>query len=836
MRDGLLCPVASTLMSNFFLSENVMKKTLLIICAILFSVTAVCTTADRQVFCMNFGWKFHLGDIPDIPSPDNVNAITASWRTIDLPHDFQIEQPWVVPTADEQSDNSDQASNFKSRLSARAFKEMGIGWYVKTILPDDNWKGKRVTLDFQGIMYVGDVYLNGQRIGGTDYGYVGFEVDLSNHLVYGTENVIAVKANTQEPTNSRWYTGGGLIRDVGLLVTSSALYFPRHPIYVTTPEVSESMSTLSIQAEIACYLNTNSLKVHATVLDADKNIVADDTTYIAWNRKMKQYEYRLNDIHLNHPHLWSCESPYLYQLRLELCDAEGKVADHAETTFGVRKIEFSPDFGFRLNGKKVILKGIANHHTLGALGAAAYPRAIEKRLKMLKQWGFNHVRTSHNPYSEDFIRLCDENGILVVDELYDKWLTQFTGGRKEWTELWQKDIPEFIKRDRNHPSVIMWSLGNELQTYANLPFNDWGVTPYRLQRELLHRYDTTRLVTVAMHPRGRSLETDSLPAPLALETDVAAYNYRYMYFPGDGRRFPWMIFYQSEANLTMMGQNYYEMDLEKVVGLAYWGMIDYLGESRGWPAKGWTDGVFDIALEPKPMAYFLKSFFKEDEPTVHVSIVDNTTEDTEWNGVKFGGEKYSDHWNRQPGTHLTVYAYSNAEEVELLVNGKSQGKRSNTDNPKERNKMRWDNVEYADGYIEAIAFDHGRIVARHRVETSGKAVKLNVTHDDIEWVADGIDLMHVRVHAVDSKGRRDYRIQDELEFSVEGDARIVAVTNGDMLSDELNTVNTRSLYNGSAMVILRAGTTAGEVVLTVKPKNSRLKTQKIKLRTSPLNP
>ena len=240
---------------------------------------------------------------------------------------------------------------------------------------------------------------------------------------------------------------------------------------------------------------------------------------------------------------------------------------------------------------------------------------------------------------------------------------------------------------------------------------------------------------------------DSLPAPLALETDVAAYNYRYMYFPGDGRRFPWMIFYQSEANLTMMGQNYYEMDLDKVVGLAYWGMIDYLGESRGWPAKGWTDGVFDIALEPKPMAYFLKSFFKEDEPTVHVSIVDNTTEDTEWNGVKFGGEKYSDHWNRQPGTHLTVYAYSNAEEVELLVNGKSQGKRSNTDNPKERNKMRWYNVGYADGYIEAIAFDHGRIVARHRVETSGKAVKLNVTHDDIEWVADGIDLMHVRVHA-----------------------------------------------------------------------------------------
>lgn len=809
-----------------------MNRILSTICATLFSMTAICATTDRQVISMNFGWKFHLGDIPHIPTPDNVNALTASWRTVDLPHDFQIEQPWVAPTADEQSDNSDQASNFKSRLSARGFKEMGIGWYVKPITPESEWKGKRIILDFQGIMYVGDVYLNGQHLGGTDYGYVGFEIDLSKHLTYGADNVIAVKTNTQQPLNSRWYTGGGLIRDVGLIITPSDLYFPRHPIYVTTPEVNESAATVSIQTEIACSLRTDRLKVHATILDAQNNIVVDDTTVITWNRKMRQYEYRLNDIHLKNPHLWSCETPYLYKLRLDLCDADGNAADHVETTFGVRTIEFSPVFGFKLNGKKVILKGIANHHSLGALGAAAYPRAIEKRLKMLKQWGFNHVRTSHNPYSEDFLRLCDENGILVVDELYDKWLTQFTGGRKEWTDLWQHDIPEFIRRDRNHPSVVLWSLGNELQTYANLPFNDWGVTPYRLQKELLHRYDTTRLVTVAMHPRGRSLETDSLPAPLALETDVAAYNYRYMYFPGDGRRFPWMIFYQSEANLTMMGQNYYEMNLDKVVGLAYWGMIDYLGESRGWPAKGWTDGVFDIALEPKPMAYFLKSFFKEDEPTVHVAIVDNMAEDTEWNGVKFGGEKYSDHWNRKPGTSLTVYAYSNAEEVELIVNGKSQGKRKNSNNPQTRNKMRWDNVGYVDGYIEAVAFNQGKIVARHRVETTGQAVKLNIMPDNIAWTADGMDLMHVRVHAVDSKGRRDYRSQDELEFTVEGDARIVAVTNGDMLSDELNAVNNRSLYNGSAMVIIRAGRTAGNVVLTVKPKNSKLKAQKIKLRTT----
>ncbi len=785
-------------------------------------------TTSREIINFNFGWKFHNGDIAEIPAS---KGIAASWQDVDLPHDFQIEQPWVAPTKDETGDNSDQASNFKSRLSARGFKEMGIGWYVKSFIPSAEWKERRTLIDFQGIMYVGDVYLNGERVGGTDYGYLGFEIDLSKKLRYGEENVIAVKANTQEPLNSRWYTGGGLFRDVNLVITNRDLHFARHPLYITTPDASHNSATVRIQADITCLLRTEHLKVHTVVKDAAGQIVADDTTNIDWNRKMKEYEYRLDDLHLSQPHLWSCESPYLYKMEVELCDEKGRVADKVSTRFGVRKIEFSPDFGFKLNGKKVIWKGIANHHSLGALGSAAYPRAIEKRLKLLKEYGFNHVRTSHNPYSEDFLNLCDEYGILVVDELYDKWLTQFSGGRKEWMDLWQHDIPEFIRRDRNHPSVVLWSLGNELQTYANLPFNDWGVTAFRLQKELLHRYDTTRLVTVAMHPRGRSLSTDSLPAPLAMETEVAAYNYRYMYFPGDGRRFPWMIFYQSEANLPMMGPNYYEMNLDKVIGLAYWGMIDYLGESRGWPAKGWTDGVFDISLEPKPLAYFLRSVFKEEEPLVHLSIVDNIADDIEWNGIKFGGEKYSDHWNRRAGSRLTIYAYSNTEEVELIVNGKSMGKRQNTLDPKTRNKMRWDDVAYSYGYVEAVAKNDGKIVARHRVETSGEAKKLAVTPDPQTWMADGTDLMHVRIHAIDSKGRRAYNCQDQLHFSVEGDARIVAVSNGDMQTDELNVTDNRSLYNGSAMVILRAGKNAGDITLTVTPKSNRLKAVKVKMKS-----
>lgn len=800
------------------------------IALIFFAVIAVLPVmagddGSRIIETLNFDWRFHAGDIAGAQASDFDDS---GWQTVNVPHDFQISQPWVAPEKDEKADNSDAASNVKSRLSSRGFKEMGIGWYRKTITPDDAWKGKRIVLDFEGIMLVGDVYLNGVRVGGTDYGYVGFGVDVTRLLKFGQPNVIAVKANTQRPENSRWYTGGGLFRDVNLVVTDAQQYFTRHPLYITTPEVSESKAVVKIQAEMACYLKINNLTVNVQIQDADGNAVYEKTNEIHFNRGQKTNEYLVDSITLDSPELWSCESPYLYKAVLTLLRPDGSVADRVSENFGVRSIEYSPEFGFKLNGKKVILKGIANHHTLGALGAAAYPRAIEKRIQLLKQFGFNHVRTSHNPYSKSFLDLCDKYGLLVVDELYDKWLTQYAGGRTEWLNLWQYDVPEFIRRDRNHPSVVMWSLGNELQTYWNLPFADWGVTPYRMQRELLRRYDTTRPVTVAMHPRGRNQNTDSLPAPLVLETDIASYNYRYMYFPGDSRRYPDMIFYQSEANTAMMGPNYYEMNLDKVVGLAYWGMIDYLGESNGWPAKGWSQGVFDISLEPKPIAYFLKSIFKPEEPVVHIGIIDSD-DNTVWNDVKVGTQRMSDHWNRKEGSSMSLYTYTNAEEVELLVNGKSVGVKKNTMEPKSRNKIKWDDVKFEPGYIEAVAKTGGKVVARHRIETVTDAVTLKAEADNAGWKADGTDLQHVRVTAVDKKGRRVQGAANLLTFAVEGPAEIVGVINGDITSDELTVGDSRKLYNGTATVILRSGRTAGKVNLTVTADG--LKTAKLALKT-----
>ena len=815
------------------------KKTILFASLLLggFSLmgTLPAAAAVRDTISINCGWQFHRGDVKNI---SELKSTQGGDDVVNLPHDFLIGQNWVAPDASERPDNSDAGSNVRSRLSPRGFKEMGIGWYRYELTPKAEWKGKRIVLDFQGIMLVGDVYLNGQRVGGTDYGYLGFDIDLSKLLKWGQVNEIIVKADTGKPNNSRWYTGGGLFRDVNLIVTDKNLYFPRHPLFIRTVNNKE----IKIRANILNLQKTKKpqIPVEVKILNAEGKVVTLQKSDLHFNAKWRDREYELPSISLEDAKLWSPDSPYLYTAEVTLYDNEGNIADQIREPFGIRTIEMNPEKGLLVNGKKVLLKGYANHHTLGALGAAAYPRAIEKRLKLMKEFGMNHIRTSHNPYSEDFLKLCDKYGILVVDELYDKWLTQYAGGRVEWESLWQKDIPEWVKRDRNHPSVILWSLGNELQQYSNLPFNDWGVTAYKLQKELLHRYDDTRLSTVAMHPRYRNLETDSIPADLAVATEVNSYNYRYMYFPGDMKRYPEKTFYQSEASVAAMGPNFYEMDRDKVLGLAYWGAIDYLGESMGWPVKGWNQGVFDLSLQPKPDAYFVKSMFSE-EPVVHIGIIEKSGGNIQWNGINVSAGKLSENWNREAGEKVSLYTYTNGDEVELFLNGKSLGVKKNSNDPKLRARIKWDNIAYVPGTLVAVAKKNGKVVARHQIETTGEAVALKLVPDAENWHADGKDLMHVRVYAVDKKGRRvlnvkDAKAFDKLTFTVKGDANIVAVDNGNITSDELHIGKTqlektiqRHLFQGSALVILRAGDKPGKIELSVA--GEKMKAKKLVLNT-----
>lgn len=791
------------------------KQTTIYIPAFLIALTmSLCLSAQsRKIINLNFGWEFSRDEQ------------FSDARKVDIPHDFQIEQAWIAPAADEKADNTDVAANQKSRLSARGFKEMGTGWYRRIInINEEQLKGRRVLLDFEGIMLVGDVFLNGERVGGTDYGYVGFDIDITNYLHPGNNELI-VKASTMSEKNSRWYTGGGLFRNVDLTMTSANLYLERHPLYITTRQ----NRFVTVGVEFTNRTKQKETKIGLKVYDPNGLLIYETTETAKRITTSRTQEYRMKEIEVSNPQLWDTEHPNLYRAEVTLMQTDGTVTDSYSEDFGLRSIEFGPEFGMKLNGKKVLLKGFANHHTLGALGAAAYPRAIEKRLLLMKQFGINHVRTSHNPYSRDFIKLCDKLGILVVDELYDKWTQQHTGGRVPFMNHWAQDVTEWVKRDRNSPSVVLWSLGNELQQDAHQPFNDFGVTCYNMMKTVLHRYDSTRLVTVAMHPRYRNWETDSLPCDLTLQTDIQAYNYRYMYFPGDGKRYPWMTFYQSEASTAAMGPNYFEMDLNKVIGLAYWGAIDYLGESQGWPAKGWAQGVFDISLNPKPKAYLMKSLFTE-EPMVRASVLENKDTGTEWNGIMTGNDLQSECWNRPDHSKVNLIVYTNGDEAELLLNGKSIGRKQNPTDSKNRNKIIWTNVEYQQGRLEARAYRNNRVVARHTLETTGKAVKIIAEPDNRQWKADGMDLQHIRLTAVDAKGRQITTCDDELSFQMDGDARIIAVTNGDINSQELNVTNHRKLWQGTAMVILRAGQQPSKITLTTqsfhfKPVITKLETE-----------
>ena len=630
---------------------NTMKKLFLLV-VILFRVTLLSAQEDavRIKQLLNFDWKFHYGKAEE---PYRMDFDDSNWRRLDIPHDFQLELPW---------DSTARAS--------RGFKRMGEAWYRKHLKVDSAWKGKRILLDFEGIMVYGDVWFNGVKVGGTDYGYLGFEVDITGRINYTGDNVIAVYANTGKAEGSRWYTGGGLFRDVHVLVKDSVA-IARNGMFVTTPSVTDHEAEVNIQVEVEGMRGSSqSVAILAKVFSPEGQQVGEVTCQVPTKRKLPTTEVTLPVVQVTEPQRWSCDSPNLYTVEVSLIK-DKQVLDKVSENFGIRTIEFSPEFGFKLNGEKLLLKGMAGHLDMGSIGIAAHETAIERQFKQLKAFGFNHIRLAHNPYSKAFLKMADKYGILVVDELFDKW-GAFWPARVSFQDLWYKAIPEWVKQDRNHPSVIMWSLGNELQVHEDwtgFQMGDFGVTAYRLLDVLTKRFDPTRKTTVAMFPANanftRTTDSNFLnegPAELSLVTDIASYNYLYPYFDDYWKKHPELIIYQSEATTRELGRAYYGMNLDRVVGLAYWGAIQYWGESHGWPRKGWTYSFFDRALQPFPQAYLVKSMFT-DEPLVQIGVVDDTPESIEWNAVQVGGLAMSSHWNREKGSKQNIFTYSNAEEV-----------------------------------------------------------------------------------------------------------------------------------------------------------------------------
>ncbi len=771
------------------------------------AVAFAAADGGRQTELFNFGWSFHPGDVEGAEQPAFDDS---AWRVLDLPHDMQIEQPWI-----------------REAPIARGYKEMIDGWYRKSFDYRPEWDGKRVLLDFEGVMWWSDVYVNGKHVGRDGYGFLGYELDITDALNREGSNVVAVKAWAGKDDGSRWYVGAGIYRDVHLVV-KSPIAIARHGVYIYTPTVAKDLSEVQVQVRIEGDMQKRvGTEINVRLLDPYGVQVAQAKTVVGQDKLLRP-EIKLPLMAVENPRLWSCDAPHLYTAEVTLT-GDGELLDNVTETFGIRSLEFSPEFGFKLNGEKLFLKGSAGHiQDNGALGTAAFEAAAEQKMITLKKFGFNHIRCAHNPYSEAFYELADKYGIIIVDEFGDKWGDEaYWGGREPFSHIWFDIMPEWIKRSRNHPSIIMWSLGNELQMQENLcgfPTSDWGVTTYRIFDLYVKRFDATRPTTVGIFPsRAGAIQlhepefnTHVVAPELAVASEVASFNYRYEDYGKYAQHDPDLIIYQSEATMNELAAPYYGMDRDKTVGIAYWGCVEYWGETWDWPKKGWNHSIFNHAMDPYPQAWAIKGAFLEDEPMVQIGVFENKEQYEFWDNV-VGHLDVSENWNREKGSVANLYTYTNADEVELFLNGRSLGVRKNPREDLARvNVISWPDVAYEPGRLLAVARTDGREVARHAVETAGRPVAFElVVENPSGWEADGMDLVYVKVYAVDKKGRRVHDAGNNVSFELEGDARIIAVDDADHFTDTLFGGNSRKMHKGFAMAILRAGHTAGEVKVTV---------------------
>ena len=715
----------------------------------------------------------------------------SAWRKLTLPHDWSIE-------------GSFNAGCPAGRESA--FLPGGLGFYRKALFVPAEWADKKVTLKFGGIYMNSSVYCNGTYVGGRNYGYCTFVVDLTPHLKPGQTNTIAVRVDNRNQPNSRWYTGSGIYRDVTLQI-SEKVHIAQWGVFVTTPEVKASAAQVKIQTRIMNETDADQTSVLTTELYApDGKKIAELTGNQRINSSAEQTVEQV--ITVQNPALWSPSSPSLYKA-VSFVKSGSNRTDRIETPFGIRTAEFGPEFGFKLNGEKLILKGFCLHHDLGAVGAADLPRAQKRRLEELKKMGVNAIRTSHNPYSERFMQLCDEMGFLVVGEMYDKWnfgnvFINPDGTRIEWKNTYARDVAEFVMRDRNHPSVVMWSVGNEVaeqvrdQNVEGTGPNDGGISVFNSLKSCVTGVDNTRPVSTGLFPK---LEPGNEPPTMAKALDVVGTNYMEKYWEEWRRKYPYMIFYASEITTYNWGAAWFDWNKTQGAGQFYWGGTDYLGEGKEWPNIGWYKGLVDLTGAIKDGAYYVKSFYN-DEPMVRIAVQDTSVgvETIVWNAVKLTKDERRAHWNWQGMTNITVYTYANCEEVELFLNGRSLGIKK----PKETEKALpiWI-VPFEPGTLKAVGRNNGTVIAEHEIKTAGKAARI-VLQAEQEFIGANGDLGYINVSVVDDNGLVVPDAKPTIRFEVTGAGENFAVSSADMWCTEPFRGSSRSAYQGKAQLIVRS--------------------------------
>ena len=751
-------------------------------------------------------WRFSLSGAAAAMLPKFDDS---GWRLLNVPHDWSIEGP------------------FSAEFGAgNGFAPGGIGWYRKHFRMDPADQGRRVTLEMDGVYDHAEVWLNGYLVGGRPYGYESFACEPTPLLKFGDdENVLAVRVDHSRIGDSRWYTGAGIYRNVRLCVTEP-LHIGHWGTYVTASKVMEGSAAVRVETAIENQSEAaQSFSLASDILDPDGNIVASASAPGALEKGGSQA--LVQELTLARPKRWSPDTPVLYVLRSRLSIGARQV-DETLTRFGVRALEFDPDLGFFLNGVGTKLKGVCIHQDGGSVGVAIPVQVWERRLRELKRLGVNAIRTSHNPPSPEFLDLCDRLGFLVMDEAFDeytpgknKWIVGHnigTPGRFGYSESfaeWSvRDIQDMVRRDRNHPSIVMWSIGNEID-YPNDPFTDpvlgkgyrpgnppgtdlvkWG----RPLAQAVRQLDPTRPVTAAL---ASVLMSNTVGFAQIL--DVAGYNYQEPRYAEDHARYPGRVIYGSENSHSYDAWAAVR-DNPMISGQFLWTGIDYLGEANAWPDRANSAGLIDLCGFVKPLGRFRQSLWSS-EPVVYLCA--SRSGQSARRGEGLGGRES---WNWPDRTPLTVSCFTNCTEVALTLNGEPLGTRHLDQAAK--GVLRWE-VPYAPGTLKATGLRDGRPACEFALTTTGPANRIERRPDATGLRADGRDICQVEFDVVDSKGLRVPDSGQELTFRLEGPAQIIGLGNGDVTDSEPVRGPAFRVFEGRGLAIIQSSPTPGPVTLTV---------------------
>ena len=786
-----------------------------------FFLTISCSKKENEVqtadINFNKNWQFSKGEISEAIQP---NFDDSKWETIKVPHDWSIKGPF---------------SKENPSFSRGGWLPTGKCTYRKTFTVPGNKKENKVFVYFDGAYRNSIVYINGQKVGYRPMGYIGFEYDLTKHINFDKENVLTVTLDNSEQPGSRWYTGTGIYRDVTLKIRNKT-YIPNWSLYVTTPNISKESATINATFNIKTEFDKASKIIAKTiVLKDDIEIASKENTVEISVTKIENLNVSID---IPNPKLWAPETPELYTVKVQLFN-KGELIGEESTRTGIRELGYSKDTGFSINGVQTKLKGVCLHHAGGPIGAAIYKRTIQRQLEILREMGCNAVRTAHNPFSTEFLETCDEMGFLVMNEVFDEWeivknpttvqdgkkiripVKYYADKFKEWADT---DLTDFVLRDRNHPSVVMWSIGNEIDQMKT----DEGIPIANRLIDIIHKLDD-RPVTNGLIGYG----WDAWPSEGAAQTsDIRGYNYikengldredkiapnamgvvtecasaqsyypRSTYLYGKEKEAWWnKLGYTSKEAYEWVEQReligYRGVQAWKdiknrddIMGQFIWTGWDYLGEviPFGWPARSSSFAPIDLCGFPKDGYYFYQSQWSN-KPMVHIFP----------------------HWNLEgmEGKEVTVYAYTNGDEVELFQDGKSLGKQKNNLNDVEYQEWK---VIYKPGSLKAVSYKNGKEIATKQVNTAGKAAKIELFVRRTNLKADGEDLSYVECTILDKDGNVVPKANNTIQFEVSGEANLIAVGNGDHMNLDSFQASNRKAFNGKALAVIQTTENAGNI-------------------------